>query len=213
MFRLLALLAIVSTPALFADSVVVYGTGSEPNGVVDFHFTVTSNSGNGNPKAAYVTPLSAVYGNNWYADSTSSSWISPTRAGTRSFPDTASFDYTTTFDLSGLDPNTYVLFGQIAADDQATILLNGQVVGVDQDSQAWNHFMDFTIGSGFLPGVNTLTFDVANTGGGATGLNVALSGVDTPEPSSVALLGLGILSSLAWARLRSKTRTSKITTA
>ena len=212
MFRLVALLAIVSTPALFADSVVVYGTGSEPNGAVDSHFTITTGSGNGS-HAAYVTPLSAVYGNNWYADSTTSSWISPTRSGTTSFPDTASFNYTTTFDLTGLDPNTYVLFGQIAADDQATILLNGQVVGVDQDSQAWNHFMDFTIGSGFLPGVNTLTFDVGNTGGGATGLNVALAGVDTPEPSSVALLGLGILSSLLWARLRSKTGTSKVTTA
>ncbi len=212
MFRLLALLAIVSTPALFADSVVVYGTGSEPNGAIDSHYTITSNSGNGS-QAAYVAPLSAVYGNSWYADSTSSSWITPTADGATSFPDTASFNYTTTFDLSGLDPNTYVLFGQIAADDQATISLNGQIVGVDQDSQAWNHFSAFTIGSGFLPGLNTLTFDVANTGGGATGLNVALSGVDTPEPSSVALLALGAISSLGWARLRSKTKTSKVTTA
>ena len=85
------------------------------------------------------------------------------------------------------------------------ILLNGIETGWEvgfndpkrgpDNSTAFESFYSFSIDTGFLPGINQLTFKVIN-GGTPTGLLVAgISGEASavPEPLPVALLTIGLL--------------------
>lgn len=193
---------------MFASSIGVYGTGMGPggqlaNGTVDTYYSLSSVDTNNPGPAAYVTNQTTIP-NGWVADSANSKWISPTATGTDNFP-TLEYDYTTTFDLTGLDATTAILNGVIAADDGAAILLNG--VLVDPLFGTWSASVPFQINSGFVSGLNTLTFAVQNYGGGPTGLDASLSGTatPTPEPASAAMLGVGlILASTLFRRRLSK---------
>ncbi len=64
--------------------------------------------------------------------------------------------YQTTFDLTGLDPATAVLTGNMSADDFVVMLLNGVQVATSSP---------FTVNSGFIAGINTLHFNVTNNDG------------------------------------------------
>ena len=76
------------------------------------------------------------------------------------------------FDLTGLDASTAILQGILSADDGTAIFLNGNLVAPLFGT--WTASAPFQINSGFVGGVNTLTFAVQNYGGGPTGLNVAI---------------------------------------
>ena len=192
---LVATVFLISAPALFANEITIYGTGMGPggalaDGAVDTHYTLSSPDPDFPGPAAFVTNQNALAAG-WIADSATSKWISPSAFGTDGHA-SVEYDYTTTFELTGLDASTAILQGMISADDGSAIFLNRDPVFPLFGTYTSN--TPFQINSGFVSGLNTLTFAVQNYGGGPTGLNVAISGTaaPTPEPSSAALLGAGL---------------------
>ena len=133
------------------------------------------------------------------------SWVAP-EADESKNPNTCctgSDTYQTLFSLSGLNPGTASLTIDLAADDQATIYLNG----VKEYQPANNQTLYppgsdvlVNITSDFLAASNTLDFVVLN-GVGPTGLDAAVSGTAAaskatavPEPGTTDLLvGFGVL--------------------
>jgi len=169
---------------IYCTSIGVFNTGVNSDGSlsafgsVDSHYDIiyTPSQATGVPMDAYVaysgTPQSVGY----IGDATSQ-WISVNANVDQGFA-FGNFDYRTSFDLTGLDPESAALFGYIAADDSVDIRLNGVDTGLGCGS-CWTFDTSFSITSGFIAGVNTLDFIVYN-GGGPTGLNVQISGSANP---------------------------------
>ena len=119
------------------------------------------------------------------------------------------------FDLTSFDPSTATITGQLAADDGVMMFLNGNLV-IDNSftgsNSPWTSFEPFSANSGFVAGINTLTFEVPNIGG-PSGLHVQISGDASavPEPSSLTLLSLGVAGlagTARWRRSKRKTTTA-----
>ena len=111
------------------------------------------------------------------------------------------YSYTLSFDLTGLDYLTAVIAGTWASDNNSTILLNGVSTGYTKGTGGYGTLESFNLTSGFISGLNTLTFNVTNdTGatGNPTGLQVNIIRTDAdlspvPEPSTMLLLGFGMV--------------------
>ncbi len=196
--------------AAAAPITTLYSTGVNatgallPNGAADPHYTVSPGSGPfviGNPA-----------GVGWVGNTSTSQWISPavnTSAGA------GPFTYTTTFDLTGFDPTTAQVSGRWSSDNEARMFLNGNLAATDP-FPGWTSLVNFAVTSGFRPGPNTLTFAVPNGSGGGdgpTGLQVNIAGTaalaplaTVPEPSTLALLGVGGLALAGWRRRRGRSR-------
>ncbi len=132
----------------------------------------------------------------WLADNGGSAWISVTD-NTYAAPD-INMEYTTSFDLRGLDPLTAAIHGWVAADNELVdVRLNGVSTGVRTapeavlTGEAFATWQALAITGGFRPGVNTLSFIVRNGSGGdnPSGLRAQLYGWGTPPP--LMKLGLG----------------------
>ena len=97
---------------------VIHNTGQGAQGSTD-PFWSTVQTGN-----AVIQSNANLY-SGWAASSTSR-WISllDSRRQQR-----GTFDYFTTFDLTGYDVNTAVLAGRWTANDSGTLLLNGNILG------------------------------------------------------------------------------------
>lgn len=136
----------------------------------------------------------------WIGDTSTSAWISP-------FTDTLGppgqkYSYVTTFTLDPAEVSTFVLCGLWTGDDGGLgddIWINGISTGLSAIG-GFNSWTPFSITSGFLPGLNTLQFDMVNRGviDGPTGIRVAYE-ICVPESGNPFYLGAGLVPVLgAW---------------
>ncbi len=188
--------ALASLPAN-AAVITIYNTGVDNSGVAttgngaDLHWTLAGGT-------AYTGGTNGVFPiGPWVADNATSRWITPTtNAGDSNAVST--FAFSTTFNLTGLKASTASLSGTFAADDSATIFLNGVQVGTANQG-GYSFPTNFTINSGFVAGVNTLTFAALNSGAGPTGVNVVVSGTAAAVPEAATwvmmVAGFGLVGS------------------
>ncbi|MQA37158.1 PEP-CTERM sorting domain-containing protein [Rugamonas aquatica] len=178
----------------------LYNTGIGANGAGDTHYSLNAASsdtviGNTVPVITLdnVWPISP-----WLANDGTSKWITPTASQGQSFDafSAGTYTYTLSFDLTGYNAGSAGFTGRFAADNDAVVKLNNQVIASGSGFTAWN---GFAANSGFQAGVNTLQFVVGNwaqNGGNPTGLRVEFltsSVTAVPEPSSYAMLLAGLV--------------------
>jgi PEP-CTERM motif len=194
-----------------ADSIPLYNTGVDAGGtpladgtIGDPHYSLISVASGSTTEIMVRTSVGGYPIPPWLPDDSLSAWIGPHNDQQLNSPN-GTYDYQTTFSLAGLDPTTASIGGNWSTDDPGLdILING--VSTGQTSLNYATWSSFAINSGFVAGVNTLDFIVANTGGGPTGLRVEMSGDAraVPEPGSIALIGLGGVMALGYLRRKGR---------
>jgi hypothetical protein len=194
-FAALATLGLaVVTPAYAADISTLYGTGQAASDGSDLHWTLAGGT------AYVVTNVNSA----WTPNTTASGWISSVADGYTSVAP-ITYTYSTTFSLAGLNASTASLSGVFAADDNASIYLNGIEIAAQGGTYGSTTAFSSTTGD-FVAGTNTLTFVTINSGGGPAGLDVAVSGTASavPEPATWAmmLLGFGMIGMAVRSRRR-----------
>jgi hypothetical protein len=217
----LGLLAGSMTVAHAVPILTLFNTGVNAAGVpladnsVDPHYTVSGPFAGPN---AYATTSAAGYPvGPWIGDSATSAWLAPSMDTNGLFGGV--FTYTTTFNLAGLSSLSALITGRWAADDGgglSNIILNGTPMGIS-NVNGFSSWTSFSLSSGFKPGLNTLAFQVENSGGGPTGVRVEMTGsanslaatpAGVPDNGPTAgLLGLGLLGVETLRRRLNKRRT------
>ncbi|MBK9990204.1 MAG: hypothetical protein IPP19_05555 [Verrucomicrobia bacterium] len=156
----------------------------------------------GRQNGAYVV-TSSVGG--WMANpANGTKWIS---YAANPFLANTTYSYTLTFNIAGNGINGDVVNNvaiamTLAVDDQATILVNGNLTSLT--ASGWTQTSTLALNSSnstFKQGVNTITINVANSGNGATGLLVSSIGGVVPEVGTWIPV-LGGLATFAWMRFR-----------
>jgi hypothetical protein len=192
---LIILSAFVASVVARADTISIFNTGVDNSnallslGSIDLHYLLLSSPlGVGTPFVGTNIPGTYI------ANGPNSQWISPTNNASDSDP-VGLYTYTTTFSLpAGFTSAS--LSGQWATDNEAALSLNGGPTIATTGAADFGAFSPFTITSGFVAGLNTLTFAVTNEGG-PTALRVEINGsFSTTVPdagSSAALLGGALL--------------------
>ncbi|MCG6537153.1 MAG: hypothetical protein L7F78_21195, partial [Syntrophales bacterium LBB04] len=113
----------------------------------------------GTTPVAVSLPASPWAKGSWMAPSTDQIWDPSVSHGNKE----GTYTYTTTFNLTGLNPLTAVLNGTWAADNSVTAWLNGApVASLPDNSASFTTLNALSITSGFKPGKNTLSFKVVN---------------------------------------------------
>jgi len=164
-------------------------------------------------------------GQPWLANSAASSWIGPNSVGAGAgsglpapnagFSSTDSapqgyYYYDKSFSLASATGNS--LTGGLWATDNngITIYLNGHNEGDVTPSSGFISFSSFSINAAdFVAGANNLVFVVFNENFGTphsspTGLNVEGAITSVPEPSTMAIAGLGALGLIGYGLRRRK---------
>jgi len=207
----------VSTVTASAVPINIFSTGLSATGSLlaggasDSHYTIDEVGG---ANAIVRTGLPTTY----LANDANSQWIWQNANGQPSSSASLLRTFTTTFDLTGLDPTTAVLTGAWGTDNQGlSIFLNGFDTGVAPllgvITANFASLTNFVISSGFISGLNTLKFNIEDNGVQA-GFRAALSGtadVDSqstvgvvPLPAALPLYGTGlaIMGFIGWRRKR-----------
>jgi len=185
----------------------LFNTGVDDSGAllaasqVDPHYTITTSADPNFPGPDAFTLEPGYPVPPWIAEGPNSRWIAPQASqATGNAP--GIYTFTTTFDLTGLDPATAQITGMITADNgTAAVRLNGGDLGIT--AGGFNMFFPLTIplGSPFVGGTNRLEFDVSNAGDTANpiGFRVEMTGraigpaekpsVVTPPESQTVIVG------------------------
>ena len=155
----------------------LYSTGVDdqnvllPDSAIDPHWRVSSSTDPLNPGPnMYALPAGQVNAA-WTPNTATGRWI-----GLKPLSNTTSndavFTFEVTVDLTGYQAAGTSLTINLSADDDYTILLNGQPTGISQ-ATAYATLHSHTITDGWIDGVNRLRFVVNNSGGGPTGFLVS----------------------------------------
>ena len=153
-------------------------------GTADLHYQLiySSDSNAPGPEAYILYDDLPAVGGVYMTNGPYSKWIAPTRidpVAHNSHSD-GLYVYRTKFFLDTTDPNTAILKGKWAVDnDGLEIVLNGFGTGIS-NTNGFDIFTEFTITNGFVQGTNTLDFCTTNIGVNPTALRVELYGVAKP---------------------------------
>jgi hypothetical protein len=185
------------------------GTALLPSFTVDPNYTVTGPGGSFTALAQTQGSLPSTY----VGDNATSRWdnilFSP---NDNSFVPAGDYDFKTTIDLTGFDASTAKITGVRATADNEFlgISVNGQSVfsrtpASPEEFGAFINVGDVGLGA-FHAGLNTIDFKLHNLGFGNVdfgsspsafrvegAVEAAPAAADVPEPTSLALLGLGLL--------------------
>ncbi|NQU26150.1 MAG: PEP-CTERM sorting domain-containing protein [Candidatus Nealsonbacteria bacterium] len=177
----------------------LFNTGVDENGLVlapgtpDPHYELVGT------RPATVAKNHPNYIGNDPVAAEGSSWIGPV-ADLHADVAPGNYVYATSFDLSGLDPDSAEVSIRVAVDNiLQDVLLNGASTGIGVADGGFGGLSEpLVLDSGFQPGINTLEFVAVNNDGGPNphGFRAELSGTaSVPEPSTfvLALAGLFVL--------------------
>jgi hypothetical protein len=149
--------AVVALPSTGTDS----GGNLLAGGSADPHYSVIGpGKPSGGPAVVY-SPSSIWF--QWLPDDARSGWIGWQDSFSTS--PYGNYTYELSFNMTGYNPATASLSGSWAADQFASINLNGSFTGVSVPDGNWNagsfpNLNPFVISSGFHGGINTLDFIV-----------------------------------------------------
>ena len=186
--------ALVTT--LFNTGVNASGTPLSDGTVGDPHYSLVSVPTGSTTSILVRTSAGGYPIPPYVGDDSVSAWIGPNNDSILDGP-VGQYDYQTTFNLAGFNPSTASITGQWSTDNEGVdILINGVSTGnTIPNPVSYESFTPFTIGSGFVSGINTLDF-LVNNDGGPTALRVemtATAAAVVPEPASLALLCSALL--------------------
>ena len=200
MFSKIVLLgALLSVASLSAATITVHNTGVNGSDVVQAIGSTTSFwTLTDKPATATETLGSSPFRYNccYYADNSLSGWVSPTASGNAGVG--GFYTYSLTFDLTGFNAATALITGTFGTDNDGAILLNGATVKTTGFAD-FGAPTAFTMNTGFLAGLNTISVKVDN-GGDPTAFRVEFSsatasvgGSSVPEPSTLLLMIGGLI--------------------
>jgi len=175
--------AVSSVPTVFSTGVDASGTVIKQGTLNDPHYTLITVP-SGAPSTIQVGESGVPH--YWTAPGDKSAWIGPTGGRDANQPN-GTYAFKTTFDLTGYDPTTMSIKGQVDGDDQVTIQLNSAARVTTNASWSNSATFNLATGSGFINGMNVLMFYVNNTGG-AIGLRVDMSGTASPTGGKLMLV-------------------------
>lgn len=197
MFKTLAATAAVTVMLACAGgasaaTVAIYNTGQGAgagDGQADANYSIaTSHLG-------YSGAAKTYYNSAYLADDADSRWVSYSGSP---FGGSGLTAFETTFDLTGYDLASAVLSGRWGVDNEGVIKLNGTVIATLTGTKVenFNQLYQFGSTSGFVNGLNTLRFEVNDTGVPMAfrtddmSLTANLSSA-VPEPATWAMMIVG----------------------